>query len=365
MSDLKTLLDGEARGFGLGADAWDRTQGSVVRRRRRRRISASVVALVVAVGGMTGAWVAFGPGPRGTAPGAGSNPDAGGGTTQSPAAQGPLIGQIVMTTGDGVPQLMVIDPDGSGGHVLNPSPYPQWDPAVSPDGTRIAYRGYFGPQEGDYDLFVMNADGSGVTRLTHDVLAAAPAWSPDGSRIAFGASGVGGVPGQAVGRALIEVIDADGTGMHALTDPPPGAEDSSPSWSPDSTRVAFVRLTQEDGFQIYTANVDGTDTAQVTATPGFKSHPAWSPDGRTIAFAGTPQGEPSQIYTVDAGGGTPTPLTDGSGSETSPLWVDGGTRIAFIHQEGSELRTTNPDGTGVTRVDGVHSVAAFDWRTEP
>jgi TolB protein len=309
--------------------------------------------------------MAFSPGHRAAAPGASSNPAGGGGTTEPPPAQGPLIGKIVMTSGGGVPQLMVIDPDGSGGDVLAPSPYPQWDPAVSPDGTTIAYRGYFGPNEGDYDLFVMDADGSGVTRLTHDTLAANPSWSPDGSQIAFGASGVGGVPGQAVGRTLIEVIDADGTGMHALTDPPSGAEDSSPAWSPDGTKVAFVRLAQENGFQIYTANADGTGVTQVTSTPGFKSHPAWSPDGRTIAFAGFRQGEPSQIYTVDVNGGTPRQLTDGASSNTGPVWIEGGTRIAYTYQEGTELRTMNPDGSGVTTVDGVHSVAAFDWRTQP
>ena len=357
MSDLKALLDREARDFELAPEAWDRTQDSLLRRRRRRRISASLVALVVAMGGLAGAWVAFGPASRTVAPGAGTN--------ESPATQGPLIGKIVMTSGAGVPQIMVIDPDGSGGHVLAPSPYPQWDPAVSPDGTRIAYRGYFGPNEGDYDLFVMNADGSVVTRLTHDTLATNPSWSPDGSQIAFGASGVGGVPGQEVGRTLIEIVDADGTGMHALTDPPPDAEDSSPAWSPDGTKLAFVRLTQDDGFQIYTANADGTGVTPVTSTPGFKSHPAWSPDGRTIAFAGSRQGEPSQIYTVDAGGGTPAELTDGASSNTSPVWIDGGTRIAYTFQDGSELRTMNPDGSGITTVDGVRSVAAFDWRTEP
>src|SRR5436189_295803 len=79
-----------------------------------------------------------------------------------------------------------------------PSPYPQWDPAVSPDGSTIAYRGFFGPEEGDYDLYVMNADGTGVARLTDGALAADPSWSPDGSEIAFGTSGNGGIPGQFV-----------------------------------------------------------------------------------------------------------------------------------------------------------------------
>jgi Tol biopolymer transport system component len=268
---------------------------------------------------------------------------------------------------------MVMDPRTTQGTVLAPSPYPQWDPAVSPDGSTIAYRGFFGPEEGDYDLYVMNADGTGVTRLTHDALTANPSWSPDGSEIAFGTSGNGGIPGQSVGRAFIEIIKPDGSALQALTDPPQGAEDTSPTWSPDGSMLAFVRLTDQDGFQIYTIHRDGTAATQVTSTPGFKSHPVWSPDGRTIAFQETLQGEPSQIYSVAIDGGTATKLTDAAGNSTNPVWIDGGTRLAYEYQEGStnEIRTMDPDGSNVETVassdkpplSGPQFVAAFDWRT--
>ena len=69
MADLKTLLDREARQFDLAPDVWDRTQGAVIRRRRQRRLSASLVALIVAMGGLAGAWVAFGQEHRIVAPG--------------------------------------------------------------------------------------------------------------------------------------------------------------------------------------------------------------------------------------------------------------------------------------------------------
>jgi Tol biopolymer transport system component len=360
MPEFRTLLDPEARRFELPPDLWDRTRELVRRRQRRRKISVLIISLVVATGGIGAAWVAFGPLHRATS----QHVVGGSGPTGPTASAGPLIGTIVIAGGEqGVPQLMTWDPSASDGHILAPNPYPQWDPAVSPDGTQIAYRGYFGPQEGDYDLYVMNADGSGISRLTHDALASGPAWSPDGSQIAFGAAGIGGVPAKFVGRSLIELITPNGSGLHPLTDPPTGAEDASPTWSPDGTRLAFVRSTPE-GSQIFTIGADGTGVTQLTSAPGFKSHPAWSPDGRTIVFAQSPnEGGASQIYAVDVGGGTPTQLK-GTGTCTNPVWIDDGARIAYAYQEGTELRTMDPDGSNVATVTGPRFVAAFDWRTK-
>jgi Tol biopolymer transport system component len=380
MPELKTLLDREARDFDLPPDLFDRTRRVVTRRQRRRRVSASLVALVVAFGGLGAAWVAFNPTRHNVGPGH-SGLATGGGTSGPTTSPGPLIGKIVIAgeTFDGnhgkggLPQLMVLDPGSAQGTILAPSPYPQWDPAVSPDGSRIAYRGYDGPEEGDYDLYVMNADGTDVTRLTQGALAANPSWSPDGSDIAFGTSGNGGIPGQFVGRAFIEIISVDGSGLHALTDPPQGAEDSSPTWSPDGGMLAFVRLMEQDGYQIYTIHADGTGTTQVTSTPGLKSHPEWSPDGHTIVFQETLSGAPSQISSVAVDGGTSTELTDAAGNSTNPVWIDEGTRIAYEYQEGAtnEIRTMDPDGANDATVassnepplSGPQFVAAFDWRT--
>ena len=380
MPELKTLLDREARGFDLPPDLMDRTRRVVTRRQLRRRVSASLVALVVTVGGLGAAWIAFSPTRHGGAPGS-SGQATGGGTSEPSTSPGPLIGKIVIAgeTFDGnhgeggLPQIMIMEPGSTQGTVLAPSPYPQWDPAVSPDGSRIAYRGYDGPEEGDYDLYVMNADGTEITRLTHDALAANPSWSPDGSEIAFGTSGSGGVPARFLGRGFIEIISVDGSGVHALTDPPQGAEDSSPTWSPDGGMLAFVRLSDEDGSQIYTIHADGTGTTQLTSTPGLKSHPVWSPDGHAIVFQETLGGEPSQISAVPVDGGSPIKLTDAAGNSTNPLWIDEGARIAFGYQEGStnQIRTMDSDGSNVATVassdepplSGPQFAPAFDWRT--
>src|SRR5919204_4329703 len=344
MSDLKQQLDAEARAFEIAPDAFGHVVARAGRRARRRRIEALVVGAAVGLAGVTAGWLAFRPAHRALDVGASS------------PAPGPLVGEIVLAgaTTDGpnqIAQLMVMDPGDTMGRVLSASPYPQWDPAVSPDGNEIAYRGYFGPEEGDYDLYVMQADGAGVVRLTHGALAVGPAWSPDGSQIAFGSSGHDATPGAFVGRAFIDVIDADGSGLHAVTDPPGSSEDSWPTWSPDGSELAFVRTSEDAGSQIFTTSVGGAAATRLSSSPGDKSHPSWSPDGSTIVFQATEHGS-SQILAIPAAGGDPTQLTQTSGNSTNPVWIDGGRRIAFVYQSGStiELRTMSADGSDVVVV---------------
>jgi len=196
------------------------------------------------------------------------------------------------------------------------------DPAWSPDGTRIAF---VSNRSGPFDLYVMNADGTGQTRLTFEsVDAHNPAWSPDGTRIAFDGNNVSQdivmVDANGAGRRVVagganiqnapawtadgarivfrdfsqgtglSTVAADGTGRAPLI-----ADASQPDVSPDGTRIAFTR-----GGEIAVAGIDGAGATAVTTLGG--ALPAFSPDGTLIAYSRVDGGS-FELFTVPVGGG--------------------------------------------------------------
>ena len=200
----------------------------------------------------------------------------------------------------------------------------------------VAARRY---QEGGPGLYVAGEDGSGVVRLAGD--AVAPTWSPDGAKLAF--AGGGG----------ISVVDADGTGRSRVVDAP---DAGAPVWSPDGTRIAFV-ATEEDA--LYVIRPDG---AVLTKLPkaslpaagagdrGFAwQPPAWSPDGTTLAvvswgFRGI--GDANHVVHTDDSG--LTTLVEDVGDVCGPAWSPGGNKLAFAAEAG--LLVANADGSRPTNL---------------
>lgn len=221
------------------------------------------------------------------------------------------------------------------------------DPEPSPDGTRIAFVvASYDSSTGE--IWVVNADGTGMRRLTDDPeLDDSPSWSPDGRKIVFRS-----YRSQRDGE--LWTIDVDGGTLANLT-PAHGTaviDHRRPAWSPDGTRIVFA--TNEGGdWGIWTMRADGSDRRQLTNTIDLDAEPVWSPDGRYIAFRRSSAAQGSDIMIVPAVGGEAVRLAL-PGEQRTPAWHPDGTRIAFASQttlaDRPELFTMRPDGGGVQRV---------------
>ena len=261
-------------------------------------------------------------------------------------------------------EIYLMEPDGSGVRRLTDAGAGgkvAAEPAWSPDGTRIAFvlstPEHLGAYAGDGDIYVMNADGTGLTKLTDGLRDAHPAWSPDGTRIVF-------VRDQ--GNSLV-VMNADGSDATEIR---PDGEAfppyQSPAWSPDGTRIAFQASPSPGGTDtnsVYATNVDGTGTTQLTHGSSDGS-PAWSPDGTTLAYAG-----PDGIYLHDMQAGTDHRLAvcgkrENCGFDFEPSWAPDGSRIVFARQDygGSSVQifAVNADGTGLQQL-----TSGPEWNAEP
>ncbi|MDQ4097940.1 MAG: hypothetical protein M3144_08755 [Actinomycetota bacterium] len=207
-----------------------------------------------------------------------------------------------------------------------------------------------------YGVFVMNADGSGLRRVTGPPvrISFSFAWSPDGRTIAF--SGDCG-PSERYGICL---LDADGTNLRPVAH---GPNTSEPEWSPDGKRLAFGRARPEDKqkFDLYTINADGTDERRITDERGSSYNPAWSPDGKWIAFNNM-DGASKQIFKVASGGGKAVALAPGGEINGTPAWSNDGTRIAFASDRSGKpptdyqrAQTEGPANTAV-RLIGAQDI---------
>jgi Tol biopolymer transport system component len=190
--------------------------------------------------------------------------------------------------------------------------------------------------DGNSDIYLINADGSGQTRLTdvpaHD---GSPSWDPQGARVAF--------MSERDGNADVYVMDADGSGQRALTTD--GSWDGEPAWSPDGTKIAFV--SERDGNpEIYVMSADGSRQRRLTVDPASDGSPTWSPDGRRLAFH-SDRGGSNAIYVMGADGGGATRLTNGFSWDGSPAWSPDGSRIAFASERNGngDIYLMDDDGT--------------------
>ena len=170
-------------------------------------------------------------------------------------------------------EIWVMDADGSHKRALTDNDRPDWGPVWSPDGATIAFNAGGSPHT--FGLGLVRPDGSGTHVVEPEVWVEYADWSPDGKRVVFmGTSGR---------QYDIFTMNADGTGVTRLTDNP--ADDGWPVWSPDGRTIAFSsqRGLTDEGQRLYLMDADGSDERQVPIDR-FAQFPAWSPDGRYLLF---------------------------------------------------------------------------------
>jgi Tol biopolymer transport system component len=155
--------------------------------------------------------------------------------------------------------------------------------------------------------------------------------------------------GRADGEQDLFVINADGSGLTNITNG--GGPEDSPSWSPDGTRIVFSR--HVGNSDIYTIHPDGSELVRLTDEPSREYAPSWSPDGQQVIFGST-RGYATELLVVSAEGGAAMPLTDNSAHKPdfawSPAGAPGGERIAFTmldgYNQGDIFVMAAPDETG-------------------
>ncbi|MEE8422722.1 MAG: protein kinase [Dehalococcoidia bacterium] len=305
---------------------------------------AAPPAFAIALAGVVFAFLSFGGGDD-AGPGPAASTTGLGGVVCSPLDTLCFGGRLLFNSErDGNLEIYVMNADGSGEiQRLTDNPGKDGDPSWSPDGSKIVFET---DRHGElFEIYTMNADGSGLQRLTisdtseNQYVNVEPVWSPDGSLIAFTST--------RDGNAFIYTMNSDGSDVRRLANIP----GQGPDWFPDGTRIAFFSIDAASNFDVYVVTIEGGEVVRLTDDAAVDTQPAWSPDGQRIAFQSDRSGN-GEIYVMNADGTEPVRLTNNPAEDTEPSWSPDGRQIVFrSSRDGNDdLYTMFADGTGQVRL---------------
>jgi TolB protein len=234
--------------------------------------------------------------------------------------------------------------------------------SFSPDGGTLVFQSN---ATGDWDLYAMRADGSGLRPLvTSPGADITPVFSPDGKTIVF--------VSERDGQREVYLCDPAGGDQRRVTRDP--GHDLHPVWSRDGGRILFSSNrgnASTDDYDLYSMRPDGADLVQLTRGPDVDTYASWSPDGAHIVtrrvLAGT---DDNEVFLLDADGGNPRNLTNDPGSYDGwPVWSPDGRRIAFAGGPpgGSphRIQVMDADGGNRSALTGAAAPGGFVYDTQP
>jgi Tol biopolymer transport system component len=292
------------------------------------------------------------------------------GLAHPPVAHSAFPGRIGKIAFWGAPRaakasIYTIHPDGTHRKRLTPVPTSEtnqaYDPAFSADAKKIAYERVVGtPQNPNYEIYKMRANGSRKVRLTDtQAREGNPAFSPNGRRIVFDRGPSGGYE--------IFSMRVDGSDERRLTNSPAG--DVAPTFSPGGERIAFGR-----NSNLAIMRADGRRLHRITKGAALDNNPGFSPNGRWIVFdRSTNRGSSYQIYAIRANGTHLRRLTKPifGVDDGNPVFSPNGKKIAFQsdgrHGIGPRIYVMRRDGTHIRRLHTGTHLGAFapSWGVRP
>jgi TolB protein len=247
-------------------------------------------------------------------------------------------------------EIWVMDPDGSNQHQISHFNSLSIEPAVSPDGAKIAFTSY---TRGNPAIFILSTDTGRRLPFYNQVASmnATPDFTPDGKQLVYAST--------ASGWAQIYIANLDGSNLRRISST--RALEVEPKVNP-KTGTDMVFVSGRSGpQQIYRMNMDGADVQRLSNGEGEASNPSWNPDGQHIAFSWT-RGFATgnfNVFVMDVASRQFVQLTHDAGRNENPTWAPDGRHLAFMstRTRSEQIWTMLADGNQIKQL----TTAGKNW----